>query len=252
MGLFGKLFDKKVCDICGSEIGLLGNRKLEDGNLCKECSAKLSPFFSDRRSSTVEEIRAQLEYREKNKDAVAKFHTTSTIGDDWKLHLDEDACKFMVTRARKLTEANPDVIDFSQVTGVKVNIDEQVTEDKKKDQEGKEISYNPPRYFYSYDFNVTIHVNHPYFDEITFRLNSHDVEINPEGSVTSLRKPDPMNNVDYREYYEMAQEIKERLTNARQQVRDEAAEAASVCPWCGAPAQAGKGFCEYCGGSLKG
>lgn len=30
MGLFGKLFDKKECAICGGEIGLLGNRKLED------------------------------------------------------------------------------------------------------------------------------------------------------------------------------------------------------------------------------
>jgi len=31
------LFDKKYCDICGEKIGLLGNRKLEDGNLCKDC-----------------------------------------------------------------------------------------------------------------------------------------------------------------------------------------------------------------------
>ena len=35
MGLFGKIFDKKECSICGGEIGLLGNRKLEDGNLCR-------------------------------------------------------------------------------------------------------------------------------------------------------------------------------------------------------------------------
>ena len=31
MALFGKLFEKKQCSICGSDIGLLGNRKLEDG-----------------------------------------------------------------------------------------------------------------------------------------------------------------------------------------------------------------------------
>ena len=43
MGLFGKVFEKKECDICGGEIGLLGNRKLDDGNLCKECAKKLSP-----------------------------------------------------------------------------------------------------------------------------------------------------------------------------------------------------------------
>ena len=55
MGLFDKIFEKKICAICGGEIGLLGNRKLEDGNMCKNCAAKLSPWFSDRRSSTVEE-----------------------------------------------------------------------------------------------------------------------------------------------------------------------------------------------------
>lgn len=37
-------FDKKYCDVCGEKIGFLGNRKLEDGNLCKECASKLSPF----------------------------------------------------------------------------------------------------------------------------------------------------------------------------------------------------------------
>jgi len=36
MGLFGKLFEKKICSICGGEIGLLGNRRLADGNLCKK------------------------------------------------------------------------------------------------------------------------------------------------------------------------------------------------------------------------
>lgn len=35
------LFDKKYCDICKNKIGLLGNRKLENGNLCKECAAFL-------------------------------------------------------------------------------------------------------------------------------------------------------------------------------------------------------------------
>ena len=40
-------FDKKYCDVCGEKIGLLGNRKLENGNLCKDCAAKLSPFFSE-------------------------------------------------------------------------------------------------------------------------------------------------------------------------------------------------------------
>lgn len=53
------LFDKKYCDICGEKIGLLGNCKLDDGNLCKECAQKLSPWFEERRHSTVEEIKRQ-------------------------------------------------------------------------------------------------------------------------------------------------------------------------------------------------
>ena len=55
IGFFKNLFEKKTCDICGGEIGMLGNRKLEDGNYCKECAKKLSPWFTERKHSTVEE-----------------------------------------------------------------------------------------------------------------------------------------------------------------------------------------------------
>ena len=109
------LFDKKYCDICGEKIGLLGNRKLEDGNLCKNCAAKLSPWFTERKQSTVEEIKEQLAYREANKEAVAAFHTTRTLGKDIKVLLDEDNGKFMVTSARNIAEANPDVLSFGDV-----------------------------------------------------------------------------------------------------------------------------------------
>ena len=55
----------------------------------------------------------------------------------------------MVTRARNLVEANPDVLDFADVTGCNLDIDESCTELKREDKEGREISYNPPRYEYS-------------------------------------------------------------------------------------------------------
>lgn len=73
------LFDKKYCDICGEKIGLLGNRKLEDGNLCKDCARKLSPFFSERRSSTVEDIKRQLAYRAENEKKLAGFARRSPL-----------------------------------------------------------------------------------------------------------------------------------------------------------------------------
>ena len=137
MGLFGKLFEKKECSVCGGEIGLLGNRKLEDGNLCKSCAAKLSPWFSDRRQSTVEEIKEQLDYREANREKVAAFRTTRTLGERTKVLLDEDAGLFMVTAARDLEEANPDVLSFSDVTGCKLDIDESKTEIEYRDAEGE-------------------------------------------------------------------------------------------------------------------
>ena len=169
------LFDKKYCDVCGEKIGLLGNRKLEDGNLCKECAKKLSPWFSDRRRSTVEEIKAQLAYREENRGRAAQFRTTRSFGEDWKVLLDEDQRRFTVTRARDLADANPDILDFDAITGCRLDIDENRTELLREDADGKEVSYNPPRYEYSYDFEVIISVNNPYFDEMKFRLNNSSV-----------------------------------------------------------------------------
>ena len=145
MGFFGKLFEKKECSVCGGEIGLLGNRKLEDGNLCKTCAAKLSPWFSDRRQSTVAEIQEQLAYREANQAKVASFRTTRTLGERTKVLLDEDAGLFMVTSAKNLAEANPDVLSFSDVTGCQLDIDEHKTEIEYEDAEGERKSFNPRR-----------------------------------------------------------------------------------------------------------
>ena len=266
MGLFGNLFEKKICSVCGGEIGLLGNRKLEDGNLCKNCAKKLSPWFSDRRHSTVYEIKEQLAYREVNLEQVKAFHTTRTLGADTKILLDEDAEKFMVTSARNLVEANPDVLNFSDVTGCRTEIDESRSEIKRTDSEGNEVSYNPPRYEYSYDFDIIINVNNPYFDEIKFRLNPSSIEISDSnnarpsfGGVTlNAGKPNPENCPEYRHYKDMSEEIKAVLLNVRQTVRENVAAAAApkmavTCPYCGATTTPDeKGCCEFCGGAING
>ena len=177
------LFDKKYCDICGEKIGLLGNRKLEDGNLCKDCAKLLSPWFSDRRRSTVEDIKRQLAYREENRSKASQFRTTRSYGEDWKVLLDEEHRWFTVTRARDLADANPDILDYTALTGCRVDIDESRTEQKREGPDGKEVSYNPPRYEYSYDFEVIISVNNPYFDEMKFRLNNSSVYIEPQNTM---------------------------------------------------------------------
>ncbi len=243
------LFDKKFCSICNDKIGLLGNRKLEDGNLCKNCASKLSPWFSERRHSTVEDIKAQLAYREENKAAVAAFHTTRTLGNNTKILLDEDARKFMVTSARDLASANPDVLNYGDVTGCSLDINERRNELKRKDNEGKQVSYVPPRYTYEYDFEVLINVNNPYFDEIRFRLNPSSVETQP---VVGSGLPNLTMNVEYQEYRKMGEEIRDTMLQLRQVERDSAApKVAKRCPACGASTVGdANGCCEYCGSAL--
>jgi hypothetical protein len=246
------LFDKKFCDICGQKIGVFGNRKLTDGNLCKDCAAKLSPFFSERRASSVAEIREQLSYREANREEVARFHATRSLGRNTKVLLDEDARRFVVTSARDLEQANPDVLDYSQVTGVELDINENKNELKVKNAQGQMVSYVPPRYDYSYDFNVVIRVNHQYFDTIRFRLNSSSVKT-PRMVSPAIVGAMPQ---EYREYYEIGKEIEQTLTSARQEIRDEVRAAAAPkqavkCPHCGATSVPdANGCCEYCGGAL--
>ena len=247
------LFDKKFCSICNGKIGLLGNRKLEDGNLCKDCASKLSPWFSERRPSTVADIQAQLAYREENKAKVAAFHTTRTLGNNTKVLLDEDAGKFMVTSARDLAAANPDVLNYSDVTGCQLDIDESKSELKQKNSEGKEVSFNPPRFSFEYDFNIVINVNNPYFDEIKFRLNPSSVEITPP---PGFSHPNVMGNIEYQEYKKLGEEIRDTLLQVRQGVRDSVAAAAAPkmavkCPSCGASTFGDEnGRCEYCGSAL--
>jgi len=261
MGLFDA-FKKKNCDICGGEIGLLGNRKLEDGNMCKHCAKKLSPWFDDRRHSTVDQINDQLRYREENKEKVAAFQTTRVIGENYCVYLDEDAGMFIVSRSseRNWDEENPDVIPFADVTGCKLDIDESKTELKRGDKDGNEVSYKPPLYSYESDVNVNINVRHPWFDDISFQLNSSSVCIeNVMGGRFGARAGfDPSSNPEYRQYKEMGEEIKEALLNVRQQARDAAVaaaapKAAATCPWCGATTTPdANGCCEYCGGALNG
>ena len=262
------LFDKKYCSVCGEKIGLLGNRKLEDGNLCKECAKKLSPWFNERRHSTVEDIKGQLAYREDNQKKVAQFHTTRSYGSYWKIMLDETHHWLIVTQAHDIRAANPDVIDFTAVTGCRYDINEHRTELKYKNASGEQVSYNPPRYEMCYEFDMTISVNSPYFDEMPFRLNSASVRVTTEMPSGGFGRMfggmhggyDPSFNPEYRQYKELADELCRVLNNLG---RESAAapqdfapqppvqQTAPVsgpwnCPACGAANEGGK-FCQFCG-----
>lgn len=221
MGLFGKLFEKKQCAICGGEIGLLGNRKLEDGNMCKHCAAKLSPWFSDRRESTVAQIEAQLQYREENRSKLDEFQVSKRIGEYYKMFIEEVngvPTRFAVCRD-DYRAANADIIAFKNVSFCNIDIREHRKELDYLNENKERVKYNPPRYEYQYDFYVEMGIkDNPYFDEIKFKLNNNSVDITTEqyGNRSSHgigrflmdnREFDPSFNPEYREYKKMADEL---------------------------------------------
>lgn len=241
---------KKYCDICEEKIGLLSNKKLEDGNMCKSCAKLLSPYVSDRRKTSVEDIKKHLEYRENNKKDVANFKTSKIIGGYTRVLLDEEAQKFIVTSSDNWKNENPDVVNLSQVTSCSTNIYEYKTELTYKDKDNKDVSFSPRRYDIEYDFYMTIYVDSPWFEIMGFGLNDKRVYMYGSG--------------EYRMIEQQSKEIEDILTRKRQGVPDNADMSNSVsknsspktpekCPFCGSTTiPNAKGCCEFCGGKIEG
>ena len=269
MGFFKKLFEKKECSVCGGEIGLLGNRKLEDGNLCKNCARKLSPWFEDRRESTVDQIKEQLAYREANERELANFRVSQILGDFYKMYIEEVngvPTRFLVSDADSYMDENPDIIEFKDVLACVVDIDADEKELKQDGPDGKKVSYNPPRYETQYDFYIKMQIgNNPYFDDIRFQINSDTVLLETRGATTGsflglsftsgpVDVSDAGERERHKKYTAMCQQIEEVVRCSRQQPQAAApAEAPAApqsgpkfCQSCGAPADGGK-FCQSCG-----
>ena len=194
------LFNRKNCDVCGNEIGLLGNRKLTDGNLCKDCARKLSPWMTDRRQSTVEEIKQHLLYRAQNQRRVGTIRPTAVLGGNTKVYVDGSAGCFFVTRNSNWRDENPDIIDLSQVMDVRTEVTEHRTEEYHRDREGRLVPFDPPRYRFSYQFDTTILVDSPYFSEISFELTE--------------ARPEKRGSEAYRYYEKQAAELRDLLMSA--------------------------------------
>lgn len=242
MGLFDR-FKKSNCAVCGKEVGALGKRKIDDGYICKECANKLSPFYLGRKKSSVEDIKAQLEYREANRAEVAAFQANRTLGLDEKVMIDSVKGNFVVVRqGRNWKETNPDVIPLAQVTGAQVDFDEERDEETYTDKDGNSKRYVPPRYTYSYTSKVVVSVNNPWFDGFTIDVSS--------GS-TSMP-----HSLESEQARTTAQEICEALTTERERIyesieADRAPKTAMTCPHCGATTTPdASGCCEFCGGAM--
>ena len=187
------LFDKKYCDICGEKIGLLGNRKLDDGNICSKCAGKLSPFFTGRKRSTLEDIKQQLAYREQNRQNLNYFNPTRVFGSKTKVYIDDAHANFVVSKKSDYRAENADIIAISQVSNARYEIEEHRSELYRKDAQGKNVSYNPPRYEVKYEIMMFIDVTSPYFSEIKFELTD--------------TRPDSRYTEEFRRFEQEANEI---------------------------------------------
>ena len=187
------LFEKKYCDICGEKIGLLGNRKLEDGNICSKCAAKLSPFFTGRKKSTLDEIKAQLAYREQNRQNLNYFNATRVLGNNTKVYIDDTQAKFVISRKSDYRSENADIIEISRVINARYEVEEHKTEIYRENSEGRRESYNPPRYDCEYEITIYITVNSPYFSDIQFELTD--------------QRPESRYTEEFRRYEQQANEI---------------------------------------------
>lgn len=189
------LFEKKTCSACGAKIGLLGGHKLSDGNLCKDCAKKLSPWFSDYKAASTESINYQLADREENRKRLAAFKTTKCFGEFGAILIDEEAGVFAaiddsatslfgerkeITDISQIIDRNPDVVRFDQVTDVDIDI-VQTQREEKQTVDGQQVSYNPKHILYMYTFYAVIKLNHPYISLIRVQLNNDAVQIPNEG-----------------------------------------------------------------------
>lgn len=198
MALFGKLFGKETCFVCGTEVGALKRKRLADGVMCKDCAKRLSPWFDDFGDATKADIQTQLDARERNRQALEQgvFHTTRVLGD-WDVILFDDqvrsfsalkcpseeglfGARRQVTDMSDVIDLNPDVLTLSQVKGVEINITE-THHEVKHTVNGEEVSYSPRRWRYEYDFHLDVTVDSPFIKKLRLKLNDGAVKIVTEG-----------------------------------------------------------------------
>lgn len=191
------LFDKKECSICGAKIGMLGNKKLKDGNMCKDCASKLSVWFQDRKDSTVFEIQNQLGIRKAEAEQLEKnFIVSRAYGEFGCILIDEIDGIFValpdtsdsffgeakiVTSIDQIRDKNPDVIMFNQVAGVDINVTV-TSREEKQTVDGNQVSFNPKHMIYMAQFSVTIRLKgHPFIKTMTVPLNNGAIQIRNMG-----------------------------------------------------------------------
>ena len=265
---------------------MFGYKKLEDGEICKDCLKLLSPWFEDRRHTTVAEIKEQIAYRQQNAKELEHFTISRQIGkNEYVMYIEEVngvPTRFFVTNQSDYKAVNPDIISFKDVISCITDVDERHEEIKQRNSEGQMVSYRPPRYKHHHDFYIRMEIrNNPYFHEIKFRINSSDIVLETEGDVgggiggavlagvlqgaginTRGAQADTLGNFSERRRYAecaaICQKIEQAVEDGKRGAQPAPVFAAApvqeapkpkFCPNCGAPYEGGK-FCQNCGSRI--
>lgn len=173
-------FDKKYCDFCGEKIGLLGDKKLRDGHMCKVCEKKISDYIRDRKEWSVDEMRMHLIDREQNYETLRNINLTNVLCSGRnRVYFDCEQGYFFKCWTDRYLDENPDLIGFWHVTGCTTEIRESKSEltfeAEDKDHRKKNIKYEPAEYKYDYDFYVTVMLREFFVKSITIKVNDNDV-----------------------------------------------------------------------------
>ena len=202
------LFSRKECDVCKKKLSLAEGLKCLDGSICSECKKKMSPLFTDYKNTPIEKIKEHLVYREANKSRVKAFVAAETFGEYPKVMVDRKHNWFIVTKATKLSDENPDVFDLSDIQNVLVEIEENKRELHFTNKKGKTCSYKPARYEFTYQFKVNIQTNHPFIKMISLKITKEDVKI-----ISEMQDKEVMvqSNEKYQESLQVANALKNAL-----------------------------------------
>ena len=169
--------DRTYCDICGSVLPPMGYVKIKDGNICGDCSRKISPFIKNKREASTDFLRRHIKYREENQKRLRDFKPAISFGYDKKIYIDPYMSGFVVTGKKEedIVDDNPDIIMLSQVKSCDTDIKEITKEEFDIDENGKKVSFFPPHIKYYYDFKTEIVVESEWFDRIVVDLNGESV-----------------------------------------------------------------------------
>ncbi|MBR2543667.1 DUF4428 domain-containing protein [Candidatus Saccharibacteria bacterium] len=125
MGLFGKIFSKQTCEICGKESGPLSRVKLKDGTyICSDCRKNASGFYNPSKY-TLDEVKKHFKYMEKMDELYEKEFATIEKGRrDRNVHLGfygiefaDDIGMFEIISSEAKKSKHKELFRYDQIDG---------------------------------------------------------------------------------------------------------------------------------------